>query len=416
MSSASRLASPRSHPVALIALAAAAIGAGYIAWSMVVGRPVETYRAVRGDLVQSVVVNGQVVTPQRASIAAEVTARVERVPVAEGDTVRRDQVLIELDRSDERAAVVQARAALTQAEAKIRQIDKYTLPAAEQTLRQAEANFTQARLAYQRTSDLVAKEFRLSGTTRRCAAQPRRCRKPAALGAACGGQPTVLAAAIACWRKRAAPRREAAVAVAQAKLDATVIHAPADGVLIGRSVEPGDVAQAGKELMVLAPAGETQIVVNIDEKNLGKLAVGQKALVSADAYPAQSFRGRGLLRQSRRRSGARRESRSSCACPSPPAYLRQDMTVSVDIAVGRRSERADRAGRRVRDAAARIRGCSSCAAGGPSVSRSRWACAATPPSRVTGGVAENEALVPRPTPSSRPAQRVRPIAIPVTRR
>ena len=55
---------------------------------------------------------------------------------------------------------------------------------------------------------------------------------------------------------------------AQARLDQTVIVAPVDGTLIGRNVEPGDVVQPGKELMVLAPAGETQIVVQIDEKNL----------------------------------------------------------------------------------------------------------------------------------------------------
>ena len=87
--------------------------------------------------------------------------------------------------------------------------------------------------------------------------------------------------------------------VAQARLDADGHSAPVDGMLIGRSVEPGNIVQPGKELMALAPAGETQIVVQIDEKNLSQLALGQKALGSADAYPARALRGRARVHQSR---------------------------------------------------------------------------------------------------------------------
>ncbi len=47
--------------------------------------------------------------------------------------------------------------------------------------------------------------------------------------------------------------------------------------------------QPGKVLMVLSPSGETQLVLQIDERNLAKLKLGQKALASADAYPAQRF-------------------------------------------------------------------------------------------------------------------------------
>jgi HlyD family secretion protein len=132
-------------------------------------------------------------------------------------------------------------------------------------------------------------------------------------------------------------RREAesAVAVTRAKLDATVIRAPADGVLIARSVEPGDVAQAGKELLMLAPTGEMQVVVNIDEKNLGKLAIGQKALVSADAFPGESFPAE-LFYVNPGIDPVRGAVEVKLRVPDPPAYLRQDMTVSVDIEIARR--------------------------------------------------------------------------------
>jgi HlyD family secretion protein len=130
---------------------------------------------------------------------------------------------------------------------------------------------------------------------------------------------------------------EAAIIVNRAKLAATVIRAPADGVLIARSVEPGDVAQPGKELMLLAPAGETQIVVNIDERNLGKLAIGQKAFASTDAFPGEVFAAE-LFYLNPGVDAVRGTVQAKLRVPNPPAYVRQDMSVSVDIEVGRHND------------------------------------------------------------------------------
>jgi len=71
----------RAHPARVLAFV---VGVGVVAaaaWRVVRGRTVEAYVAVRGDLAQSVVATGQVVTPQRASIGSETTARVTRVLV-----------------------------------------------------------------------------------------------------------------------------------------------------------------------------------------------------------------------------------------------------------------------------------------------------------------------------------------------
>jgi HlyD family secretion protein len=325
----------RSHAWRAAVLLVVALGVGAAAWFLVLGKSVPTYTVERGDLVQSVVATGQVITPQRASIAAESTGRVVRVPVDEGQTVKRDQVLVELDQSDERAALAQAHAALAQAEARLAHLASFTLPAAEQSLRQAQANLTQAQLAYKRTSDLVAQNFvshaQLDDAQRNldvAQSQLRAAELQVASERKGGSDYTVAEMA----RREA----ESSVTVAEAKLAATVIRAPADGVLIARSVEPGDVAQAGKELLVLAPSGETQVVVNIDEKNLGKLAVGQKALVSADAFPGESFPA-DVFYLNPGIDPVRGAVAVKLRVPRPPAYLRQDMTVSVDIAVARRN-------------------------------------------------------------------------------
>jgi HlyD family secretion protein len=317
---------------ALVAVTAVVVGS---IWFLVVRRPVDTYTVVRGDLAQSVVASGQVITPRRASIAAEITGRVVNVPVDEGQNVKRDQVLVELDQSDERAGLAQARAALAQTEAKLAHIANFMLPAAEQALRQAQANLTQAQVAYKRTSDLVSRNFvshaQLDDAQRNLdvAESQLRAAELQVASERKGGSDF----AVADMARREA---ESAVAVARAKLDATVIRAPAEGVLIARSVEPGDVAQAGKELLVLAPTGETQVVVNIDDKNLSKLAIGQKALVSADAFPGELFPAE-LFYVNPGIDPVRGAVEVKLRVTQPPAYLRQDMTVSVDIEIARRN-------------------------------------------------------------------------------
>jgi HlyD family secretion protein len=122
---------------------------------------------------------------------------------------------------------------------------------------------------------------------------------------------------------------------AQAKLEQTTIEAPVDGTLIARNVERGNVVQPGKALMVLSPAGDTQLVVQIDEKNLNLLRIGQEALASADAYPAERFAAR-VAYVNPAVDPLRGSVEVKLAVPRPPAYLLQDMTVSVDVEVARR--------------------------------------------------------------------------------
>ncbi|MGE5640766.1 MAG: efflux RND transporter periplasmic adaptor subunit, partial [Clostridia bacterium] len=127
-----------------------------------------------------------------------------------------------------------------------------------------------------------------------------------------------------------------ALEAARARLAYATIRAPAKGVLIARDVERGDVVQPGKILLVLSPEGETQIVVLVDEKNLSKLRVGQKALASADAYPGQRFPAE-LFYVNPGVDAQRGTIEVRLRVPNPPEYLRQDMTVSVDIETDRRA-------------------------------------------------------------------------------
>ena len=110
-------------------------------------------------------------------------------------------------------------------------------------------------------------------------------------------------------------------------------------MLIARNVERGTVVQPGKALLVLAPAGDTQLVLQIDENNLGLVALGQKALASADAFPDKTFAAEvTYINPGIDITRASVEVKLTVA--EPPDYLRQDMTVSVDIEVARRKQHA----------------------------------------------------------------------------
>lgn len=115
------------------------------------------------------------------------------------------------------------------------------------------------------------------------------------------------------------------------------MQAPAAGTLIARNVEPGDAVQAGKVLMVLSPEGETHVVVQIDEKHLNLLKLGQTASVSSDAYPDQRFTAE-LMYINPGVDAQRGSVEVKLRVTQPPAYVRQDMTVSVDIEVAKRSQ------------------------------------------------------------------------------
>jgi len=387
---------------AALVTAAAAL---YAARDVVLGTPVETVAATRGDLVQTVVASGRVMTPRRVSVGAVITERVVSIPVEEGQAVRRGDLLVQLDDREERAAVALAQAAVAQAEAKLRQMDELGLPAALQALAQARANATQAQAAFDRARDLKAKGFvsqaALDDAQRNrdvAASQLASAQLQVKSNAAAGSERALAAAALT--------QARANLQAAQARLAQTAIVAEVDGTLIARTVEPGNVVQPGRELMVLAPAGATQVELSIDEKHLSQLKLGQKAVGSADAYPAQRFAAE-VVYINPGVDALRGAVTVKLAVPAPPDYLRQDMTVSMDIEVARKSGVVIAPADAVRDAANAA----------PWVLAGRDGVAVRQPVAVglrgddrielVSGVAPGDALVPANNPAIRPGQRVR---------
>ncbi len=303
---------------------------------------------LRRDFVQSVVASGHVQSPHRVDIGAQITGTVARVPVAEGQSVAAGTLLIELLPAELQAAERQADIAVLQAQAKLRQLLEVQAPVAEQALRQAQVTQANAQSAFKRNQDLFKQGFigqAALDDARKASeladAQLHSAHKQLETTAASGSDYAMASTAVS--------QAKAAAEAARARSSYASIRSPVEGVLIARNVEVGDVVQSGKVLMTLSPKGKTQIVIAVDEKNLHLIALGQKALVSADAYPQQKFNAELVYIN----PGVNAQTGSvdvKLDVPQAPEVLRQDMTVSVDIEVARRPQALLLSSAAVRDA------------------------------------------------------------------
>lgn len=317
----------------------ACIALGLALWfglSLWLGPKTPVALVVQRDFVQTVVATGRIESPHRVELGVQITGTVKAVPVSEGQTVKATQALIELEDAELAASAKQADLAVAQAQAKLRQLREVQAPLAEQALRQAQVNQDTAARSLQRTQELFSKGFigqaALDESVR--AEQVMRSQLKMAQqqlsSARTGGSDMAVA-------ESALSQAQAGAELARAKLRYTQVLAPVDGTLIARNVERGDTVQPGKVLMVLSPDGETQLVVQIDEKHLNLLKIGQTAWVSTDAYPDQRFTAE-LMYINPGVDAQRGSVEVKLRVPEPPAYVRQDMTVSVDIEVAKRHQ------------------------------------------------------------------------------
>ena len=271
---------------------------------------------------QTVVATGRVVAVSRAQIGSPVTGVVIERRVREGDRVQAGDVLAVLRADDMEAAVRDAEAALAQ-------LQQSTRPQAQAALREAEARLTQATREAQRRRDLfqqqaIAREEMEQAiqaeTTARANTEQARLTARSLLA----GNPAEAAA-------------RARVASSKAHLAKTTIRAEVAGTVLTRNAEPGDLVQPGRILFEIAQTGDTEIQVPLDEKNLEVLAIGQTAMCIADAYPARPFPAKvGFIAPS---VDPQRGTVDIRLTVTPvPSFLRQDMTVSVNVETGRRDK------------------------------------------------------------------------------
>lgn len=295
----------------------------------------------RRDVRETAVASGRVVALARIEVGVVGAGVVAEVIVEEGQAVKAGDVLLRLDDRVELAAVAQARAAVAQARARLVEVKQLQRGRAAASLMAADAELTRARLTLERTQKLTqggastVVDLESSDTAVQLA---RAKRDGAAVDVASnadgGAQVRVAEAQI--------EAAQAAVQTAEARLAQTRVTALVDGLVLQRRVEPGEAVFSGRSLMVLArtseaTAGRVEIVVEPDEKNLAVLAVGQTADCAADAFVDKPFTATvkeisPLVDKNRGTVEVR------LSVQDPPAFLRTDMTVSVEITTGMKKD------------------------------------------------------------------------------
>ena len=257
---------------ALLLLALAA--AGGLAWLSLRPLPVRTGQVERGEAVEAVYASGVVEYVRQARVAPVVSAPILRVLAEEGQAVAAGQVLAQLDDGPQMGTTLQL-----------------------------EAQAAQARAAERRVRRLSEAGF---------------------------AAPAALEDAVS--QLRAA---EAAAQSARARQSDYRIRAPFAGRVLRREAEPGDLAQTGTPMFVIADPADLRITADIDERDIGRLAPGQEAVLKSDAFPGQTFPSR-LTELTPQGDAASRVFRARLAVPTGTP-LRPGMTVEANLVVARRA-------------------------------------------------------------------------------
>jgi HlyD family secretion protein len=301
---------------------------GVIAAVRARGPVVATAVASRTDLEQHVIASGRVRVVTRVQLSAQISGRVVSVRVVEGRRVSAGDVLLQMDDAEARAAVSQARAAVNQASGRVEQLRKVSAIVTTEASRQAATDLARAESELARVEMLAAAGVvaRVELDEARRSVEVAKAQRNAAAAQQTAASPKGVDSSIA---QSALVESQARLAAAMVRLEQTRLVAPQDGVVLARTVEPGDTVQPGNTLLEIAADGETELVIEPDERNLAWIRFGQRARASADAYPEVVFDAevdyiapvidpqRGSIEVRRR-------------VPEAPDFLKPDMTVSVD--------------------------------------------------------------------------------------
>ena len=310
----------RYKAVIIIIFLMLAVGFAVFRWWQ--GPKVESYSIISMPLVQTLVATGKVVTVSRTEIGSEITGVVLKRLVQEGDQVAKGDLLLVLGSDDISAQVRQAQAALTE-------LATSTRPQAAVDLENAKVQLAQARGNVERRRELAA----ISAISAEEMAQAEQAESQARNNLESA---RLKAAALEASGIEEVVLRERLKAL-QAQLAKTEVRSEVTGTVLTRNVEIGELVQPGRTLFTIALDGNTEIRVPLDERNLSRLALQQNAIAITDAYPDKPFPASiNFIAPSVDPQRGTVEVR--LAVDPVPEFLRQDMTVSVNIETGRRAQ------------------------------------------------------------------------------
>ncbi len=219
------------------------------------------------DLVSSVTASGQVIPRTKVDLSADITGRITRLAVKDGDMVKQGQFLLQIEPEQYEAQVQRAEAALANAKA---------------SLAQQRANLLQAQRNLERQQEIAKANPQL------VAAQ-----EIEQLETQLDVNKALLVAA-----EENVKQNEASLRDARSQLSKTTIYAPMSGRVTRLNVEVGETAIMGTlnkdaaTLLTIADMSVLETKVKVDETDVSRISVGDSAVIQIDAFPDTTFLGR----------------------------------------------------------------------------------------------------------------------------
>jgi HlyD family secretion protein len=222
-----------------------------------------TEAASRGKLTLSVAANGTLQPTRSVSIGSELSGTVKRVLVDVNDKIKKGQVLVELDTAKLGDQVTRSRANLNAANAAVAQ--------AVATVAEAKSNLARLEEVARLSGGKVPSQAELET-----------------------GRATLARAQAAETSARAnVTVAQATLATDETNFSKASIRSPIDGVILTRTVDPGNAVAASLQAVTLFTVAENlaqlRLQVNVDEADVGSVKVGQKASFTVSAYPARKY-------------------------------------------------------------------------------------------------------------------------------
>ncbi len=212
---------------------------------------VQAEEVKKSDITSLVTANGKLSPRTDVKISAYVPARIDQLPVKEGDMVQKGQLLVQLDDTEYRAATNQAKAQLNS----------------------AEANLEQAQLVYDRQKGLFEKKLSSQEQYDLAATE---------------------------LKKAEAEHQQAQANLDQSKyaLSKTTITSPMDGMVTSLNAEVGEIVMIGTMnnpgtvIMTVSDMSEIETEVDVDETDIAEVKLEQEVKVKIDAFPDTTFKGK----------------------------------------------------------------------------------------------------------------------------
>ena len=222
-----------------------------------------TEAVTRGNLSIAVTANGTLQPTRSVNIGSELSGTVTRVLVDVNDRIKKGQVLVELDTAKFGDQVARSRATVASATAKVAQ----TIA----TVKEVESNLARLHEVARLSGGKVPSKTELD------AAQASYERAQADEAAA----------------RASVVDAKAALSTDETNLSKASIRSPIDGVVLTRTVDPGNAVAASLQAVTLFTIAEDltkmKLQVNVDEADVGMVEVGQNASFTVSAYPARKY-------------------------------------------------------------------------------------------------------------------------------